>query len=52
MTQSPVEQSQVFWIYTDIIEEQFVGLHKQRLLHVVANNATEGNYYIETLDPY
>ena len=41
-----------FWIYTDIVEEQFVGSHKQRLLRVVANNATEGNYYIETLDPY
>jgi hypothetical protein len=41
-----------FWIYTDIIDEQHVGAYKQKLLRVLANNATEGNYHIETLDPY
>ena len=41
-----------FWVYTDIIEDQYVGSALSNLLRIVPYNAMEGQMHIESFDPY
>jgi hypothetical protein len=41
-----------FWIYCDVIQDQCVGEKQQPLLRIIANNAPEETFWIESCDPY
>ena len=41
-----------FWIYCDVIQDQYVGEKQQPLLRIIANNAPEETFWIESCDPY